>query len=371
MNAIDVKELLTKLRNNTCSESEKRQLLTLLANSANESLFKDILFQEINTFEEETENVEFNRIYNEIVSKIQKSEVSRPGFTQMHQIKRYLKIAAIFIIAFLTGGILMYVHFQNKQQSATSYCEIKAPLGAKSEVSLPDGSKVWINAGSKIRYSNLFNNKNREVSMEGEAYFKVAKNKKLSFNVKALGINVIAVGTEFNVKAYSDEGTVETTLIEGRVTVQDDNKKEKIYLEPNEKAVYVRNTSNIRIEDIRKSFPEIKNLDPSTTLFIAKKIDTEPTVAWKDDRLIIVREEMGSLAIKLERKYNVTIAFATTSLKKIKFTGNLEVETIQQILDVIKLSAPIEYKINNKKIVISEDPSRSEDFIQHYKRTNN
>ena len=103
-------------------------------------------------------------------------------------------------------------------------------------------------------------------------------------------------------------------------------------------------------------------------VYIAKKIDPKPIIAWKDNKLIIKSEEMGSLAIKLERKYNVNISFATTNIKNYKFTGTLEDETLTQVLDAIKLTAPIDYKLEGKSVRILENESMARRFDNHLKR---
>ncbi|MDP4273999.1 MAG: FecR family protein, partial [Bacteroidota bacterium] len=140
-----------------------------------------------------------------------------------------LKIAAVFITAFFIGkysGI-----FQNKKASEGldeisnwnkkgNFIEVRAPKGSKAEIVLFDGTRVNLNANSSLKYSKQYNINNREVYLEGEAYFQVAKNKKIPFIVKTSDINVRAVGTAFNVKAYPEEKKIETTLVNGIVEIR-------------------------------------------------------------------------------------------------------------------------------------------------------
>jgi ferric-dicitrate binding protein FerR (iron transport regulator) len=286
-----------------------------------------------------------------------------------------MRVAAAFLLIFIGGGVLSYYLFHQPQTIDATYSEIKAPLGAKSEVTLPDGSHVWLNAGSKIRYQNDFNKYNRNITLEGEAYFKVFKNKRLPFIVKTADLNIIAVGTEFNVKAYNEEGIVETTLVEGKVTIRNDKGSkgqsgQQIFLEPKQKAVYVKNQQELRVEDIKsikKSNPEIIRPEKGI-VYVAARIDPIPIIAWKDNRLIFKGEEMSSLAIKLERKYNVSILFSSESLKQYRFSGTLEDETLTQVLDVIKYSAPIEYTLEGKEVKIAENTQMMNEFKDHLKR---
>ena len=132
---------------------------------------------------------------------------------------QWMKIAAVFVFAFLLGGTLAYELMFEYSVQADSHYEIEAPYGAKIAMNLADGTKVWLNAGSKITYDNSFNSSNRRIQLVGEGYFKVAKNAELPFVVEAGEVAVKAVGTAFNVKAYPDENLLETTLVEGKVDV--------------------------------------------------------------------------------------------------------------------------------------------------------
>jgi len=218
---------------------------------------------------------------------------------------------------------------------------------------LPDGSTVWLNAGSRIKYRNDFNKNNREIQLSGEGYFKVTRNADLPFRVIAGDLSIMAIGTEFNVKSYDDEDIIETTLVEGKIAIHQDQKQKKsIYLEPHQKAIYMKYDKNLTVTDMRlvveNKHEELKL--KKGIIYIAEKIDPEPTVAWKENRLIIKGEELNSLAIKLERKYDVKFVFGSESLKQFRFTGTLENETLTQVLDVIKLSAPIEYKLQESRL---------------------
>jgi len=283
-----------------------------------------------------------------------------------------LKVAAVLILAILLGGISSYFIFGIKQdKDIIAYNEIRTPFGARSEIVLPDGSTVWLNAGSSIKYMNVFNKVNRDVQLTGEGYFKVAKNAALPFNVKTADLRIQAVGTEFNVKSYDDEGIIETTLVEGKIAIHRNRRlKESIYLEPNQKAVYVKNNKRLTVEDlkaVKETKPEVLKLKKGI-MYVADKIDPAPIVAWKENRLILKGEELNNLLIKLERKYDVKFIFESESLKRFRFTGTLENETLTQVLDVIKLSAPIEYKLQGRTVLISENKQMTEKFSNHLKK---
>ncbi len=384
MEDFGLKNLLYKFSTNTCSKDELIKICDWFSDEKKETSIKEILMENLSNCQvnnSATEEVNFEKIYDSIEQKIFKpkqKKISGKRFSDWknNNISFFLRIAALFILLFVSGGILSYLIFKPSEKATIiTYSEIKAPLGSKSEVVLPDGSKVWLNAGSKIRYQSSFNKKNRNIFLEGEAYFKVNKNKQLPFIVKTGDLNIVAIGTEFNVKAYNEDGIIETTLIEGKVTIRNDRQAKNHYvqqvsLEPKQKAVYLRAKLQLRIEDIktiRKSNPEVIKPEKGV-VYVAEKIDPEPIISWKDDRLIIRGEEMRSLAIKLERKYNISILFESENIKQFRFTGTLEDETLTQVLDVIKLSAPIDYELDGKKVKIFENKKMLQKFHNHLKR---
>ena len=375
----DLKELLRKYKEKSCTLEESDRLRLYFSERNNESVVKENLYHELAEFAPsryEASEPDFKRIFEEIESNISESSPServarrdekrRPVYLQI------LKIAAIVIPVFLLGGILSYYIMGNKPKPENiTYTEIRAPYGARTEIVLPDGSTVWLNAGSKIRYMNIFNRDNREIQLNGEAYFKVAKNADLPFDVKTGDLDIQALGTEFNVKSYDDEDIIETTLVEGKIAIQQGLKKKgTIYLEPHQQAVYIKYNKNLTVNDmnaVREAKPEVLKFRKGI-IYIAEKIDPQPIIAWKDNRLILKGEELSSLVIKLERKYDVKFIFGSEKLKGFRFSGTLENETLTQVLDVIKLSAPLGYKLQGKSVLIFENKERTEQFNDHLKK---
>jgi ferric-dicitrate binding protein FerR (iron transport regulator) len=211
------------------------------------------------------------------------------------------------------------------------------------------------------------------LQLDGEAYFTVAKNKEIPFIVKTSDIDIKAVGTSFNVKAYSDEGTIETTLVEGKIAIIRNGITKKstgeFYLEPNQKATFVKEKTTFEVTDVRKFIEELPPQIKVETgkVYIIPKVDPDPNIAWKDNRLIFRGEEMESLVVKLERKYNVKINITCDYVKKFRFSGTLDDETLQQVLDVIKLSAPIDYSVEGKSVTIKENTESRKRFKRFLK----
>jgi transmembrane sensor len=375
----DLKILLKKYNEDNCTPEELDLLTSHFTGRNNESFIKKGLIQEITDFvpsRATSSDPDFKQIFENIQSNIseslpeelltESSNKRKPVFLQI------LKIAAIVIPIFLLGGILSYYILGNRSKPENiTYTEIRAPYGARTVIVLPDGSTVWLNAGSKIKYMNVFNRDNREIQLHGEAYFKVAKNAGLPFDVKTGELSIRAVGTEFNVKSYDDEDIIETTLVEGKILINQGKKRSgSVYLEPHQQAFYMKYNKNLTVKDmkaVREAKPEVLKLKEGI-IYIAEKVDPQPIVAWKDNRLILKGEELSNLVIKLERKYDVKFIFGSEKLKAFRFSGTLENETLTQVLDVIKLSAPLEYKLQGKMVLIFENKQRTEKFNNHMKK---
>jgi ferric-dicitrate binding protein FerR (iron transport regulator) len=267
------------------------------------------------------------------------------------------RIAAI-ILAFVCVGSIMVLMFKSKPANV-SYSVITTPLGQRSVVQLSDGSKVWLNAGSKLKYPDQFNGKLREVFLEGEAFFNVAKNAQVPFIVHTSDINIRVLGTEFNVKSYPDEGIIETTLVSGAVNIEAPGKNETLFkLKPNQKAVY-RKKNPVSEEPVTErtsdSFTEIPKVTPLKTDFKIHDVNVEAETAWTDGVLVIRRETFETLAVKLERKYDLDFVFIDSTLKDFRISGTIKDVSIEQVLDGLKLTAPITYKLKDKTVMIYEN----------------
>jgi len=251
----------------------------------------------------------------------------------------YFKIAALWVLLFGTGAVFSMLFVKPARVlNFNSKVSVIAPRGSKALTVLPDGTVVWLNAGSKIEYKIPANKTAREVTIEGEAYFDVSKDPEHPFTVNAGEMIIKAYGTEFNIKAYPDEEEVETTLVEGSVSVEIKNKpSNKTMLKPDEQAIYYKATS-----------------ERSENFLVTKGIDPSIYTLWIKDRLQIKGETLEDLAVMLERKYDVTIHFDNNTLRDLRFTGIIENETIEQILDLIKISSNVDYRIDGREIWLSK-----------------
>lgn len=243
---------------------------------------------------------------------------NRIRFYQLGWIKRAIKYAAIIAVAFIAGNLL-----KPSGNLETRYSEIYVPFGQMCQLTLSDGTKIWLNSGTTLRYPEKFAEKSRSVSIDGEAYFQVAKMPDKPFTVNTSEIKVEVLGTSFNLSAYKDDAASSVTLVEGKVAIQNNDYKTIAYLTPGQMATKNKNETTLDIKDVETSF-----------------YDT-----WIEGKIYFDDERLDQIAIKLERWFNVEIAFANEQLKSQKFTGTiLKNKPVDQIMQALELLSPIRFK---------------------------
>ncbi|MFY9151958.1 MAG: FecR domain-containing protein [Prolixibacteraceae bacterium] len=283
--------------------------------------------------QDQTNNSQAIAAYDKLINRIKFAEVTRTQsrVQQMSfRVNQLLKYAAIFIFL-LSFGYLAY-YYVNEESAKNEFCTISVPRGNKSEVVLPDGSKVWLNNNSKLVYPKKFNREQRQVELTGEAYFEVEHNTRLPFVVQTSDVSVKVLGTKFNVSAYPNDKFIETTLISGKVTVQSNENPEVV---------------NVLAPGESLSFDRVNNQ------MVKAEVDTRFYTYWMKGEFVFKDEKFETLAKRIERIYNVEIIFEDPSLKEKTYTGDFKVDdNIYTILEIFKRSTtvPIEYESYRNKI---------------------
>ncbi len=269
---------------------------------------------------------------------------------------KHMAIAAIIALPILWLGTLQK---EKITTTASTSREIIVQNGSRTRTILPDGSTVFLNAGSKISYDKNFNGPLREVVLLGEGFFDVVKDPQHPFIVHAGGINIRVLGTSFNVKSYPNDRIFETTLIHGlvQITSANDKKQQAIYLHPNQKfiASYF-DASDDNNEEGSDENEKASNLDNKS--FAIKILDSTVKeterieTAWVYNRLEFRGENFEALAKKLERWYNISIRFEDDAVKKLQFNGSLEKETVEQAFTALQTAAAFNFTIKGHEIFI-------------------
>ena len=264
-------------------------------------------------------------------------------------------VGALFISGICLWVLRAPVGAPKKLRQVAQANKVETRLGTRSRLVLPDGTTVWLNVGSVLTYPSSFYSPNREVTLDGEAFFDVVKDPLHPFIVHASALNIRVLGTTFDVRAYSLDKTVEATLIKGAVEVtrKDAPNAPRILLRPNEKLVFHTEPATKEAETASAS-PAASDVVVTALKPYQNPEDLVET-AWIRNRLEFRGDSFEDLAAKMERWYNVRISFAAEEMKQdqqFRFTGSFEKETITQALDELKLTARFNYTINNNEIKI-------------------
>jgi ferric-dicitrate binding protein FerR (iron transport regulator) len=272
----------------------------------------------------------------------------------------YQRAAAIALILL---GLSFSIYFafnrlkvHTSPTSSPGFYTVIAPKNQKSRLYLVDGTKVWLNCGTALKYKSDFNMDKREIYLDGEAYFEVAKNPLKPFMVHASSLVVKALGTSFNVKCYPEDKTVEATLIEGKLAVYNgnanDQKKHTVLLLPNEKATFNKMDSKLVVSQLGDSKNGDNKLRNTSDRSDAHSI--ESVISWKDQELVFENEPFDELAKRLERWYNVSIEIKDSSvLAGNRYTGKfLHNESLDVVLKIISRTTPIKYTVLHNKVTI-------------------
>ncbi|MCG6187302.1 FecR family protein [Maribellus maritimus] len=241
--------------------------------------------------------------------------------------KRTVRIYQIIsaVAAVLILGFIFSIFFYPKQiQNDIVTQNISTPYGGKTHFSLSDGTEIWLNSGSSISYPSRFSN-TREVTLKGEAYFKVTHNSH-PFIVSGNFGEIEVLGTEFDVKAYDGEPFV-TTLVNG--SIQYRNKNNQVTLKPGTQVTFHQNK------------------------MLTHKVETEIYTSWKDGKLIFRDEPLENIATRLERWYNVNIELKGEEIKKLRYNGTIELESFSEVLELIKVTTPIQYSFDRDTRILS------------------
>lgn len=380
---LEIEDLLSKYLNKEITGKERQRLYDLLLMPGAEESFKAVLNSNLEKYDESQqseETVDFDRLFRKIKSEIKVHETGVEGKFKMKRLSvvrnvilQGLSIAAVFIFAFFLGSKKLFnsnseIINGTVEPIELNYTEIKVPLGAISEIILPDSSQVMLNAGSTIRFRSDYNSNNRDIQLQGEGYFKVAKNENLPLIVNTGNLKIKAVGTEFNVKAYPDEGIIETTLVSGIVEISKEGQDNVQFdLKPNQKAIYLNKSDLITIDAIKELEPLAVELTKTKDkdMLVSPIVDVDQVVAWTQSRLIIKGENLSDLCAKLQRKYDVNIVFSNDDIKKYRFSGTLENETLEQVLQAIKLNSPIDYIINGRNVLLLTNKDQESSYEKY------
>jgi len=229
------------------------------------------------------------------------------------------------------------LNYHHSNSGEPEYNTLVVPDGKRFQLKLSDGSKVWLNSASSVKYPVMFSDRgNREIYLEGEAFFKVTKNEKQPFIVLTKQLSTKVLGTSFNVKAYNDELQITVSVATGKVQVSSIHeragKDQSCILMPNQQTVY----------------------NPPENTFSTRECNVSDFTAWKDGVLVFNQTPLSEVAKSLERWYGVTVIIESPGLKKRIIRGRHEKETITEVLTTLQFIIDFDFDIKDKTVTIKE-----------------
>jgi transmembrane sensor len=304
-----------------------------------------------------------------------RSEQENERLTKKLKLRNIYRIAAVLLFLIANASVLVFL-FPAKISSG--FTEVIAPLGSRTQLKLADGTQVWLNAGSTLKYANNFSKENRSVQIEGEAFFDVTHDPSHPFIVNASSINLTVLGTAFNIRAYRDENNIETTLVRGKVEIEKVNPadgEQKIVLKPNEKATYSKNENKLivsnEITPAEKEAGKKVSAKESTTdknsseeTIGESTAEVENTIAWKEGYLVFDNQQLSDIIVTLSRRYNVKFTFPNKEILHYRFTGKFKETTLEQVLQAIMLTSPLEAVVKQNNVTVIENSSLKKKYIE-------
>lgn len=332
----DIDKLIVDFLANEISSEDKEALhLWLQSSSENQDYFlklREVWFS-VNTA---NPNLKFDKAkaYQTFIKR--KETYQLQNAKPKKQVHIYLRrVAVAAVVASCFGIIGYYLGFTTYQDIDRPLVEVEAPLGSRSKIHLPDGSLVWLNAGSYISYNQNFGVKDRSITLKGEGYFEVVNKDNKPFYVNGQNVHIQVLGTKFNVRNHLDEKEIRVTLVDGRVAVNSDSPNAQRYnLMPNQQFIFDREQGTAKIVAVTAS----------------------NSCEWTNGYLFFDEERLTDIARELERSYNVKIIIADESLMSYRFYGNftrLE-QTIQEVLEVLASTDKLRYEIDGKTITLKQ-----------------
>ncbi len=333
--------LVSKYLKETCSAEEAQKVVSFMENPEyDKELKEDFGAQWANlNFSESSftseDKLMLDQILDRIHHKIRMAEENSPAKQYSYQkfFTLFARAAAVLILPLLLYSIYVTIRITNSQQVERKelvWQTVKTPAGMQTDFLLPDGSHVWLNSGSVLKYPVSFASDVRQVELTGEAFFDVAQNPEHPFLVQAGKMNIAVKGTRFDLINYPDETLTELILESGSVNLFSG-----------------KYSDHQSIANIRPG--QSASLDNTNSKLTIGKVDIDKYTAWKEGKLIFKDDRMDEVVRKLNRWFNVDIILESPELNEYVYTATYRDETLNQILELLTISAPIRYSISERE----------------------
>ena len=300
-----------------CDNDKERELRLLLSKQFDEILSED-----------DIDSKDLSHILYRIHYNINTGLSSQKKWSIDNIIKWTLRIAGLIILPLLVFiGIQSYKTYKETNLKKVTWIEIKAPAWTRAQFSLPDGTTGWLNSNSSVKYNGNFN-ADRQVTLKGEAFFDVFKDNKRPFRVNTNEVTVKVLGTRFNIASYENEKNVEVVLEEGKLVFNNKEMKSSCTMNPNDLVVYNKTQKD----------------------FSTEVVQPNKYLSWTEGKLIFRNDPLDVIARRLERWYNIDVEVNVSVTEDLRLRATFIDEGLDEVLDLLKRSLPIDYKIENGSI---------------------
>jgi transmembrane sensor len=331
-------EIITKYLSGKCSDKELEGLYEWVKLSEeNKQFFSDIrnAWAIANMTERADDKDRLQGEYEKLLQKLEKDDVlgedkhliRRPA-SRWGTIKRF---AAVVLITIGLSTVVNYLIWHDRGTEGANH-QLVVPSGQQAQLTLSDGTKIWLNARSKLIYPGRFASKKREVMLEGEGFFEVTHDSKKPFIVKTSDLNIKVLGTSFNISSYQDDNEVKLTLVNGAVSIlEKTSDQEMARLAPDQMAVFSKADKKITVS----------------------KVETDFYTSWKEGQFKFRQMSFEEIAKRLSRNFNMEFVFRNKNIKNITYTGSFyNYEPLIQILEIMQKNSPFVFDIKKNQVLI-------------------
>jgi ferric-dicitrate binding protein FerR (iron transport regulator) len=327
-----MKLIIEKYLEGRATDSEMKELLEWLRKKKNRIVFHKFKLDWKHSLGNDSIPAKSRDGWNRLQEQLAQKSFTR--FNESRRLQFIFRIAAIFFFV-VSLGLSAYFYASRTTKTPEIFTSVFAENGQISKVELPDGSLVWLNSGSEIKYSNRFATENRDIQLTGEAYFQAAKNSKLPMQVNCGEIQVKVLGTQFNVTAYPETGFIDVVLEEGAVQLLNPEAKDWSYsLKPGERAKFTISSRDMKVSNV--------NISKFTS--------------WKDGIINIYNQPLAEVVERLELRYNQKFS-VDSKIKEIRYTFTIKNEPLEEILQLMEKITPV--KAVQEKDVITFKPDNT------------
>ena len=347
-----IHHLLEKLAAGTCSKEEFDELMQILQANENE----EVIRSNLRKF--------YDSLDSEVISDVhigEQGDMFQSEVSDEPRKRVFPKRALIALCTLALVGIITFFYYPRplprKADNTQTINRIYTSSGSRTSIVLPDSTEVWLNSLSTLTYTMAaFNSGRREVSLVGEAMFKVKHDELHPFIVHTKNFDVTDLGTVFNVQAYPEDNNAQASLISGSIEViTKGSHAKKIRLVPNQRII-IQNVQHVEDDTRSKAAPTKTDktiIEPTIKpILLNPETSVAPDTAWLANKLIFTDESFYDLALQMQRRYNVVIYFRNERAKSYKFAGRFEDEDIDDALKELQAIAPFSYRRSNNEIYI-------------------